>query len=165
MAVWNKGAQRLSASKELSPCVSGCLLRSLTCSTPFGIKGTLTPARWRKCRGCPVLNAFRHQRNSHWIPDAVLAVGNRAQRLSASKELSRRPAGKSLSACLRVLNAFRHQRNSHCASNRLRKKPIGAQRLSASKELSRNARFGKSRIDGCSTPFGIKGTLTTKPIY
>ena len=90
---------------------------------------------WR-CITMAVLNAFRHQRNSH--PGSC-----KAQRFASA-----------------VLNAFRHQRNSHYKEANERKKVSCAQRLSASKELSQTDADGETQINKCSTPFGIKGTLT-----
>jgi len=64
-----------------------------------------------------------------------------------------------------VLNAFRHHRNSH--TKRLKPAtpvPLRAQRLSASSEFSLIC-FAQDAIhfDGCSTPFGIIGILTSSP--
>ena len=107
-----------------------------------------------------VLNAFRHQRNSHRIAFDRSLRNRCAQRLSASKELSQLIA-KAQTNRRDVLNAFRHQRNSHPDMAQSDTNPQSrAQRLSASKELSRvqiNLRFNGFT---CSTPFGIKGTLT-----
>ena len=107
-----------------------------------------------------VLNAFRHQRNSH-----VCLWRNRqqfrgAQRLSASKELSLRCARITF-AGKNVLNAFRHQRNSHhvvrseCADC--------ADVLNAFRHQRNSHCHSAPNFDcpaWCSTPFGIKGTLT-----
>ena len=155
------GAQRLSASKELSRSaeqvrkfLAGVLNafrhqrnshhrphrragRADTCSTPFGIKGTLTTSLPQgRASGKPVLNAFRHQRNSHSRERRCGGYDGCAQRLSASKELSRL-MNLDYWPLLRVLNAFRHQRNSHSGHG-----------------------TGRTHPGGCSTPFGIKGTLT-----
>ena len=131
------GAQRLSASKELSRSIPG------SC-----------------CSRLQVLNAFRHQRNSHCLLKSPWRDSIRAQRLSASKELSRRRSARSRSnrivlnafrhqrnshtrrrskpsRVVAVLNAFRHQRNSHTSAGRAACRCFRAQRLSASKELSR----------------------------
>ncbi len=129
-------AQRLSASKELS-----LPSQKLDGSFPF------------------VLNAFRHQRNSHDRRGECGEATEGAQRLSASKELSQ--ARKFIAQQTgEVLNAFRHQRNSHAADCRFAVSGAGAQRLSASKELSQRLTGRPTRCQPCSTPFGIKGTLT-----
>ena len=59
-------AQRLSASKRVAPFGRFRGARGLECSTPFGIKEsrTVNLIRGRPFNG--VLNAFRHQRGSHW---------------------------------------------------------------------------------------------------
>ncbi|BBO31077.1 hypothetical protein PLANPX_0689 [Lacipirellula parvula] len=108
------------------------------CSTPVGVKGSLTTDVRQVKDKVAVLNACRRQRISH-IP--------------ASLE----PAGVAV-----VLNACRRQRISHatCAA---RTATTGgcAQRLSASKDLSHFAYLtcltGQFR---CSTPVGVKGSLT-----
>ena len=142
-------------------CVLPCL-SDIGCSTPFGIIGILTlqaPGRGQRSR--PVLNAFRHHRNSHRkrqnsaekkrrgcsTPFGIIGIlthrvevnQNRiecAQRLSASSEFS---LSRDESDCGpdQVLNAFRHHRNSHPPH---------------SVSLSAGCR--------CSTPFGIIGILT-----
>jgi hypothetical protein len=135
-------AQRLSASKEYSPC-SGIkpFIRAHWCSTPLGIKGILTRAGERSVRRPRnVLNASRHQRNTHrsGITPAAPALPS-AQRLSASKEYSLGRFGKRL------------------VSSKI---PGGAQRLSASKEYSLREKFFAGAFALCSTPLGIKGILT-----
>ena len=82
-------AQRLSASKRVARApASGCIAADW-CSTPFGIKEGRTRLSQRKGIFVKVLNAFRHQRGSHY---------NRALMTKTALE---------------VLNAFRHQRGSH----------------------------------------------------
>src|SRR6266511_640107 len=155
-------AQRLSASSEFS-------LRN-----PF----------LDILRVCPVLNAFRHHRNSHppisschertrmcSTPFGIIGIltsacsanireVNCAQRLSASSEFSRqRPA--SLCGQQSVLNAFRHHRNSHLPSlyHHASLSVLNAFRH------HRNS-HSRSKTDflpvlQCSTPFGIIGILTS----
>ena len=82
------------------------------CSTPHGIKGIFT-------------NQSRWTTKGH----------NCAQRLTASKESSRRD-GRPSSGREWVLNASRHQRNLHCWSARGVCSAASAQRLTASKESS-----------------------------
>ena len=182
-------AQRLSASKELSQKLRRLQnAGSLSCSTPFGIKGTLTRTVVNVADLHKVLNAFRHQRNSH--PMGVLRRAIcifSAQRLSASKELSpdelktndlwffvcSTPFG--IKGTLTELDQTRRATKRWCSTPFgikgtltqlfafLRCDARGAQRLSASKELSRVAaihHFAPARP--CSTPFGIKGTLTSQ---
>ena len=111
------------------------------CSTPFGIKGFVTPRR-PPCQSARihVLNAFRHQRICH------------------------RHGSRDLSALPQVLNAFRHQRICHdCIYRLFQCQPVRV--LNA----FRHQRICHTRIPiasaiaiKCSTPFGIKGFVTTK---
>src|SRR5581483_1122799 len=146
---------------SLTPALIVRLLFFFACSTPFGIKGSLTCASRFIDSHNSVLNAFRHQRFSHQSVRPMSVIECRcstpfgikgsltseasqlhfaktcAQRLSASKVLSPFYARCSNKNNL-VLNAFRHQRFSHSTMrdrkpNHLRR---GAQRLSASKVLS-----------------------------
>ena len=137
-----RSAQRLSASKVLSPANPICPpSSSAKCSTPFGIKGSLTLVSPQSSRFLRVLNAFRHQRFSHF------------------------GCGRAGSIALQdVLNAFRHQRFSHQGGPRTY--------LSAQHVLNafRHQRFSHTEREGmmlivllCSTPFGIKGSLTSGP--
>ncbi|BBO31082.1 hypothetical protein PLANPX_0694 [Lacipirellula parvula] len=108
------GAQRLSASKDLSHDRKNIgMSRKASCSTPVGVKGSLTDARVvdRHCR--LVLNACRRQRISHRSAGSV----DRPMRV--------------------VLNACRRQRISHVVV--LTIAVVGA---------------------ACSTPVGVKGSLT-----
>ncbi len=160
------------------------------CSTPVGIKGTITCLSYSAAsRHLSVLNACRHQRNNHQARRRAAAFEvTRAQRLSASKEQSQqrlRPlptryvlSAQRLSASkeqspwrllrviiadLCVLNACRHQRNNHDEiAHNLHLPFAGAQRLSASKEQSPCAAraWTCTRARLCSTPVGIKGTIT-----
>ncbi len=136
-------------------------LASDWCSTPVGIKGTITPNPiFVGPFGLSVLNACRHQRNNH-----IEALQMRIQKG-------------------RVLNACRHQRNNHREDEALMCRavvcstPVGikgtitrpccayateatrAQRLSASKEQSPPPLCPSARQRSCSTPVGIKGTIT-----
>ena len=83
-------AQRLSASKRIA---LGATVQkgqeNVECSTPFGIKEDRTRQRAAVEAIALVLNAFRHQRGSHFPLRDVDLDG------------------------LGVLNAFRHQRGSH----------------------------------------------------
>ncbi len=121
-----------------------CSRRIRRCSTPVGIKGTITrcSGRLREVGQLSVLNACRHQRNNHVRIASPQCLRCRlcAQRLSASKEQSR------------------------ARSRSVMRNVSGAQRLSASKEQSRiNAPFGIPALPKCSTPVGIKGTITKQP--
>src|SRR5215213_8793329 len=182
------------------------------CSTPFGIKGTFT--RWMNShlrKPTDVLNAFRHQRYFHEYKtvnhvraervlnafrhqryfhsrqiQATSPVGSRAQRLSASKVLSRASSGRACPpACnqcstpfgikgtftgsrgpaqLRgqvVLNAFRHQRYFH-----MKRAGILTEGFECSTPFGIKGTFtslgalNDCITRQCSTPFGIKGTFT-----
>src|SRR6201999_3652355 len=82
-------AQRLSASKVLSPTLVGDDMGlGKTCSTPFGIKSTFTRQTSR----------------------LAFSLWRCAQRLSASKVLSRLFQPGRTRRIEFVLNAFRHQR-------------------------------------------------------
>ncbi len=107
-------AQRLTASKEESPRRRRARrVQACVCSTPYGIKGRITPA----------LSA-RVRRSSS------------AQRLTASTEESRGIASDRGQVRL-VLNALRHQRKNHSTAMRGHAQlSTCAQRLTASKEES-----------------------------
>ena len=84
----------------------------------------------------------------------------RAQRLAASKEISRcgncRKRGNS-----GVLNALRHQRKFHEAVTATSPGDSwSAQRLAASKEISLTRQSPVNFLLQCSTPCGIKGNFT-----
>ncbi|BBO31081.1 hypothetical protein PLANPX_0693 [Lacipirellula parvula] len=60
-----------------------------------------------------------------------------------------------------MLNACRRQRISHQAGRREGPQSlVGAQRLSASKDLSLDGRNRYQACVECSTPVGVKGSLT-----
>ena len=105
------------------------------CSTPFGIKENRTGPSW-PCRSVEVLNAFRHQRESH------------------------RPVRGGPPRSPRVLNAFRHQRESH---NKLVTLPfhVLCSTPFGIKENRTQTKQGEGvPEDACSTPFGIKENRT-----
>ncbi|BBO31076.1 hypothetical protein PLANPX_0688 [Lacipirellula parvula] len=99
---------------SLTQFATNRLIQQVECSTPVGVKGSLTRT---------IRDRFRN------IP--------RAQRLSASKDLSRHSGG-SLSLSI-----------------------VCAQRLSASKDLSHCGAKLRFLPAECSTPVGVKGSLTS----
>ncbi len=135
-------------------------LQEVMCSTPFGIKGSFTVPRPQPRDVGSVLNAFRHQRFFHTRNRSMYCDRKGAQRLSASKVLSRErsraerrdrivlnafrhqrffhiPTHRDCGRRYLVLNAFRHQRFFHCLFQPCPTFCGGcAQRLSASKVLS-----------------------------
>ena len=152
-------AQRLSASKRIALEKRPRRRLAFRCSTPFGIKENRTKKLIAHLSTLQVLNAFRHQRESHATRKAAACscaqrlsaskriahriaachgeFPRRAQRLSASKRIARRlalpiPAYRRKS----VLNAFRHQRESHPKSRSPASRATSAQRLSASKRIA-----------------------------
>ena len=85
------------------------------CSTPFGIKENRT-VRFFKCLDSFfVLNAFRHQRESHISFNVDEADLSGAQRLSASKRIALlvRPAHKAAERRAQRLSASK--RIAHCS--------------------------------------------------
>ena len=134
------------------------------CSTPFGIKGTLTLIGGHLLSGDFLCSTPFGIKGTLTIwKSSILRRSTGAQRLSASKELSRTFPARSPIRKGIVLNAFRHQRNSHAdAFNQLF---AGISVLNAFRH-QRNSHVPKlpsgtlSRT--CSTPFGIKGTLTAR---
>ncbi len=83
-------AQRLSASKIISHKHKVKNMQGHRCSTPFGIKDHFTPGYVPPTpSGLQVLNAFRHQRSFHIESPALGGGAFSAQRLSASKIISR----------------------------------------------------------------------------
>src|SRR5439155_1340800 len=86
-------AQRLSASSEFSRAWRNSSSCSVTCAQRLSASSEFSRVRGPALEfQLPVLNAFRHHRNSHVVPDTVQSI------------------------CLYVLNAFRHHRNSHFES-------------------------------------------------
>ncbi|BBO31079.1 hypothetical protein PLANPX_0691 [Lacipirellula parvula] len=135
----NTGAQRLSASKDLS-------------------RGDEQGEDKRKLL---VLNACRRQRISHvGIRHPVMRPALGAQRLSASKDLSP-PSAQQLLAQGRVLNACRRQRISHHQTIRFggaRPAVLNACRRQRISHVPFNWRV--ATCWACSTPVGVKGSLT-----
>ena len=86
-----KGAQRLSASKRIAHDTAPAPTRQEMSAQRLSASKRMHPGVALFRRGRSVLNAFRHQRESHFLM----------------------PDRKSQS--LEVLNAFRHQRESHQA--------------------------------------------------
>ena len=156
-----------------------------TCSTPFGIKGMVTTtlrcgqgktpvlnafrhqrnghSRDRFCDDDnPVLNAFRHQRNGHGDPGTDHRRRQRAQRLSASKEWSRRQRDHRRRQ-EQVLNAFRHQRNGHLGLVLVDDfPPLVLNAFRHQRNGHAAAVWEDVSTYECSTPFGIKGMVTPK---
>ena len=160
-------AQRLSASEVSSPNRSH-RAGSLTSLVLNAFRHQRYPHRQERFERSVcgiVLNAFRHQRYPHThsrliAHDRVLS----AQRLSASEVSSRLAIHPDL-VQVHVLNAFRHQRYPHSS---MYAPPAliapGAQRLSASEVSSQVILRWDRRVRQalCSTPFGIRGILTSE---
>ena len=111
----SSGAQRLSASKRVAQGEPFALFKYQNpCSTPFGIKESRTSRFGLACRPCrPVLNAFRHQRESHIPKHRRQSHSPRVLNAFRHQRESHRDRGKTQAAAVVVLNAFRHQRESH----------------------------------------------------
>ena len=156
-----KCAQRLSASKRIALIDIEQDFKSLECSTPFGIKENrtcrlsrqasascvLNAFRHQRESHAPlfalevpayrVLNAFRHQRESHHVLGQVLAHAIQCSTPFGIKENRTDATGAAATDAEHVLNAFRHQRESHANSNIVHQSMTdGAQRLSASKRIA-----------------------------
>ncbi len=179
-------AQRLSASTKYAPDKSGRYGTVVSCSTPFGINEVRTgsspgvrpgkscaqrlsastkyaPARENaRCASGKVLNAFRHQRSTHyyiccrrWVMRA-----KSAQRLSASTKYARSRPGRRSSG-LTVLNAFRHQRSTHGVAS---ESGEGWSLCSTPFGINEVRTGGKAYLPTmslpCSTPFGINEVRT-----
>ncbi len=94
-------------------CKSRTLV-ALLCSTPSGIRGyrTLPPPRDRRpAQG--VLNAFRHQRLSHFYMGTAGTEEELCSTPSGIRGYRTTPLHRPHDRVDRVLNAFRHQRLSH----------------------------------------------------
>ena len=188
--VSDSGAQRLSASKVLSlrwPTVGGVerggVLNAFRHQRFSHSRRYVNPFRFVTCAQrlsaskvlsrlirlldrllVIVLNAFRHQRFSHaYQPedDEHSSMCSTPFGIKGSLTIVQRRQSVPM---LSVLNAFRHQRFSHSVAHPVRFLTCRcAQRLSASKVLSRIDIRCASRLHCmCSTPFGIKGSLTSK---
>ena len=107
------------------------------CSTPLGIKGTIT--RRRASFGTALARCSTPlgiKGTITFTPNSNQPSAMRAQRLSASKEQSQWINLHEVIRCC-VLNASRHQRNNHI-----------------------NSCLMSFAVSMCSTPLGIKGTIT-----
>src|SRR5688500_1882341 len=113
-------------------------------------------------RGLPVLNAFRHHRNSHdWCYRRTSSRDLSAQRLSASSEFAPRHASHLLVPPRRAQRLSASSEFALAFSLQYAAWVAGAQRLSASSEFARLVLppYKKARTM-CSTPFGIIGIRT-----
>ena len=143
---------------DRTPCLTE---KTGSCSTPFGIKGSQTSHGRISDRSRIVLNAFRHQRKSDRFTaeccDArkmcstpfgikgsqtcealsLLYAGPRAQRLSASKEVRRKPP-RLPRFCVKSAQRLSASKEVRLGSGSSLPTPLkSAQRLSASKEVRR----------------------------
>ena len=162
---WLLSAQRLSASKEWSRGRHQVFRQHLfVCSTPFGIKGMVTSSGGcRSACNAGVLNAFRHQRNGHSVRGRPLTLAEWVLNAFRHQRNGHRLAPPIKSDSFRVLNAFRHQRNGHAGVGSEGDDVVGV--LNA----FRHQRNGHIIVVlsacwplWCSTPFGIKGMVTTR---
>jgi hypothetical protein len=108
-----------------------------------------------------VLNALRHQRNWNDVESHLLPRNERAQRLTASKELELAVQGAIAACKIKCSTPYGIKGIGTCWWEVGRTVIGSAQRLTASKELEQKSPIlqVKSHIL-CSTPYGIKGIGT-----